>query len=146
MISEYISPQVIKCLMEDARAAGGRTFRPPAFFERCSTVADNFLFSPGTWITPSSSLPPSKYLANKILPSAVAQMVLSVPDILIQTWLWEWTQCTCSSLYLQCYFLQDQTICQPLGYFCIFDLFYCEHTQETYATRQLMLKCRWYQS
>ena len=27
--------QVIRCLMEDARAAGGRTFTPPAFFERC---------------------------------------------------------------------------------------------------------------
>jgi len=27
-------PEVIKCLMEDARAAGGRTFKPPAFFER----------------------------------------------------------------------------------------------------------------
>jgi len=27
-------PEVIRCLMEDARAAGGRTFTPPAFFER----------------------------------------------------------------------------------------------------------------
>ena len=27
-------PEVIKALMERARSAGGRTFQPPAFFER----------------------------------------------------------------------------------------------------------------